>query len=118
MKLMLLFLLLLMSTLTFGQRTFKLLEYEAINGINYKIGDSVQLNKGSDYTGNFLNVIKQGDEKSSKIVTNFPFIITQITQINYDFGNIYEFRGKIGASKDNEYYILIDSAIETKEINF
>lgn len=110
----------LISTLTFAQkRVNKIFEYKAINGVNYRIGDTILLNNGkSCVDGSFINVVKRGTRNLPRYYAHFPFIVTEIKQYNLDFGTIYEFRGKIGNSKPNRYSMLIDCAIESEEINF
>ena len=117
MKRIILFGIMLMSSLTFGQkRVAKIFEYKAINGINYRIGDTITLNKGAScYDGRFINVIRK-HKNVPRYYLYSSFVITEIKQYILEFGTVYEFKGKIGNTKPNSYTMLIDCAIESDEI--
>ena len=50
----------LAACLCYGQKVEKLEQYTASNGITYKIGDDIELGRGSGTHGEFLYILRGG----------------------------------------------------------
>jgi hypothetical protein len=115
--------LLILSSYSFSQKKVeKLKEYKANNGVTYKIGDSIKLNKGSNFNGSFNYVmiggwaVSMNAEQNKLPSTNQGLILTVKKIRKY---NRKRYKGVIftvGGGNITNYLLMINEAIEACEI--
>ena len=122
-KVMLCAIVVLMGVSAQAQKIEKLTEYTASNGITYKIGDEITLDKGSDTNGKFVYVtmggwaVSMNPEENRLPASNAGLIVT-VKKIKKSHGK--RTRDKViftvGGGNITNYMLDIENAIETCEI--
>ncbi|AUC15453.1 hypothetical protein BTO06_10000 [Tenacibaculum sp. SZ-18] len=110
---------LLVTLASFSQKKVeKLKEYTAPNGVNYKIGDEITLNRGSNDNGSFNYVMIGGWAASTAKLpaTNSGLVVTIKKIKKY---NKKRYKGvvfTVGGGNITNYLIMIKEAIDSCEI--
>lgn len=117
-----LFLALLCVNSLSAQKTKKIEEYAATNGVTYKVGDEIKLGRGSDTNGRFVYVMMGGwamstnPEENRLGAANAGLLVTikKIKKYNYKrFKGVYF---TVGGGNITNYLLDIENAIATCEI--
>ncbi len=118
-----LFLLLLLCGLcATAQKTQKLEEYTAANGITYKVGEEFELNRGSDTNGKFVYVniggwaVSSNAENNRLGAGNAGLIVTIKKIKKYDYKRYKGVYFTVGGGNLTNYTINIEKAIESCEV--
>ena len=107
----------------FSQRKVeKLKEYTASNGVTYKIGDKITLNKGSNFNGSF-NYVQIGgwgmsmNAEANKLPSTNNGLIVTVKKIKKIKRNV--FKGvvfTVDGGNISNYLLIIEDAIKSCEI--
>jgi hypothetical protein len=125
MKTLIFVICLLVSANCFAQ---KITEYKAINGINYRLGDTVRLGRGSAPNGTFLYlqvggwgaVMSYDSNKGAnqlnigRAYANTAVIIKKIKY--YKISGIQKMTFTVGGGNITNYVLTIDDAIQACEV--
>lgn len=119
------FLIIAFLTLNLSQaqdKTEKLSEFTASNGIPYKIGDEVKLGQGSDTNGKFVYVniegwaISTNPEDNRLGAANSGLIVTIKKIIKYNRKRFKGIYSTVGGGNIANYILDIENAIKTCEV--
>ena len=112
----------LIITNSFSQ-TLKLEEYQASNGVTYKIGDKVKMNRGSAANGNFIylsmgGIMMTGSPQKNQIPSSYAGANVVVKKIKHhkrkNLGEKILFT--VGGGNITNYNLDIESAIASCEV--
>ncbi len=123
MKKILIIVILLFSVVVVnGQFSTKLKEYKASNGVTYKKGDTIKLNRGSNYNGSFNYVTMGGwmisaNPEANKLPSTNAGLLCTIKKIKkYDTKRMKKVIFVVGGGNITNYWISIEEAIASCEV--
>ncbi len=105
-----------------GQFSTKLKEYKASNGVTYKKGDTIKLNKGSNYNGSFNYVTMGGwavssNPEANKLPSTNTGLLCTIKKIKkFDTKRMKKVIFVVGGGNITNYWIYIEDAIAACEV--
>lgn len=119
---------LLLSLIIFTAKSQKITEYKAINGVDYHIGDTVKLGRGSSPSGTFMYLQMGGwgaalsydsnggpnQMNIGRAYANTGVVIKKIK--TYKIKGIQKYIFTVGGGNITNYLLTIDDAIQACEV--